>query len=98
MTVKYMSNVKLTDIVLPKVLVCASCTKAAVLVKKLATITNSQVQFDLLSYDCSCGESFTTTESDTISLKNYTTSRRIHNRKELRKEKIIKCTDNQIEK
>lgn len=93
MTVKYMSNVKL-----PKVLVCARCTKAAVLVKKLATITNTQVQFDLLSYDCSCGESFTTTESDTISLKNYTSSRRINNRRELRKERIAKCLDNPIKK
>jgi len=92
MTVKYMSNVKL-----PKHIDCPSCRKKALLVSKLAEQTK-YIHFDLLSYDCSCGESFTTTESDTASLKNYQSARNSYNRRELRKEKIIKCLDNLIKK
>jgi len=76
---------------LPKIMSCPSCEKKAVLVDKECTAGKNGIVFDLLSYDCICGESFTTTETDTISLNRFTKANRIHNGRELRKTKISRC-------
>lgn len=77
---------------LQKIVTCGLCGKTAVLTEKQATVGKTGTTFDLLSYECtSCKESYTTTETDSISLNNYTKATRIHNRKELRKKKISRC-------
>lgn len=86
---------------LPNDIICGYCSNYATLVENNRTMSISgiTINVDVLSYDCSaCGESFTTTESDTISLYRYQNRLRINNRRRYRILKIKKCLDNLTQK
>jgi len=70
---------------LPKYHDCSFCgSGTAILIERKCTAGKS-VTFDLLTYQCTCGESFTTTETDTISIRRFTIASRIQGRRDKRK-------------
>ena len=75
---------------------CAFCNRLAKLCENhTRTFANSIqefVSYSYLSYDCECGESWTTNESDTISVSRY----RLKIRSSKRKKSINKCIKHPI--
>ena len=77
---------------LEKLIHCPTCGVESILIENTNDIyinkIGKYISVDMLSYDCKfCNESYTTTESDTITLNRIQSKIR----SEVRKDKINKC-------